>query len=398
DININRSFTENYTETYKVLDKPDPNDPNPTFQFTHAVPTYDGSLNMTYGGLNSLLDSDTATLTRLFSEFENNRVIISQRLGDGRPHQDPDLAERGFNFGYGPGQQDVLLPAFLAAYRGEDARAVDLDPFDLTPSPNWRLTYNGLNRVGKLGEIFSRVNITHGFQSTFSISSYGTSLDYLDAIEQQLENPSLETGYDTVSLNFFPRIEIPTIQEQKSFAPLIGIEAELLNGFSFNFTYQQSANRSLNVISKLLSENTNKEIIGGFGLVLQGVEIGFLTGNNRRRRGRRDRDNLDGTPALSGSNNGRSRSGGRLNVADMDIQFNFSFRDNITYASKPDQGIREATEGNRTISFSPSAEYQVNNQLSLRAFFDYRRSVPYNSLGFPQTTSAGGVVVRFQLN
>jgi cell surface protein SprA len=82
----------------------------------------------------------------------------------------------------------------------------------------------------------------------------------------------------------------------------------------------------------------------------------------------------------------------------MDIQFNFGLRDNVTYASKPDQGIREATEGNRVLTFSPSLEYQVNEQLSLRAFFDYRKSVPYNSLGFPQTTANGGVVVRFQLN
>ncbi|MEM9835488.1 MAG: cell surface protein SprA, partial [Bacteroidota bacterium] len=366
EVNINRTFTENYTQTYKVLEKPeDPLDPDFEPIFSHRVPTYDGSLNMTYGGLSGLFSSDTASLARLFEQFEANRVIISQRLGGTRPHDDPELAARGFSFGYGPGQQDVLLPAFLAAYREEDANSVSLDPFDLTPSPNWRLTYNGLNRVGKLSEIFSRVNISHGFQSTFSINSYGTSLDYLDALEQQQEFPNLETGYDTVTLNFFPRLEIPNISEQKGFAPLVGIEAELLNGMSFNFTYTQAVQRSLNVISKLLSENTTKEVVGGFGLVLSDVNIGFLTGNKRKKRRRRkEEEEVSGTPALSGRNNGRSRTGGRLNVADMDVQFNFSFRDNVTYASKPDQGIREATEGNRVITFSPSVEYQVNNQLS----------------------------------
>lgn len=395
ELNMNRTFSENYTETYKVLDKPDPNAPVQEFQFSHAVPTYDGALTMTYGGLNSLLNSsDTASLVRLFSQFEANRVIISRRLGGTRPHEDPNLAERGFSYGYGPGQQEVLLPAFLAAYREEDANTSTLDPFSLKPSPNWRLTYNGLNKVGGLSEIFSRINITHGYQSTFSISSYGTSLDYLNAVQQEVSN-----NYDTVSLNYFPRIEIPNLTESKSFAPLIGIEAELTNGVSFNLTYKQAANRSLNIISKLLTENTTKEIVGGFGWVLQDIEIGFLTGKGRKRRRRgRNQDDAATSPAISGSNNGRSRSGGRLNVADMDIQFNLSFRDNITYASKPDQGIREATEGSRVLSFSPSAEYQVNQQLSLRAFFDYRKSIPYNSLGFPQTTASGGVVVRFQLN
>ena len=398
ELNMNRTFSENYTETYKVLEKPDPNNPNAVPEFQHRVPTYDGALTMTYGGINNLLGSSSQEdLNALFETFEDNRVIISQRLGGNTPHEDPDLAQRGYSFGYGPGQQEVILPAFLAAYREEDANNSALDPFGLNASPNWRVTYNGLNKVGNLGEIFSRINITHGFQSTFSISSYGTSLDYLDALEEQ----QLNTGYDTVSLNFFPRIEIPNITEQKGFAPLIGIEAEMTNGFSFNFTYQTAANRSLNIISKLLSENVTKEVVGGFGLVLQDVEIGFLTGNGKkkRRRGRRNEEDEGVSAALSGNrNNGRSRSGGRLNVADLDIQFNLSFRDNITYASKPDQGIREATEGARVLTFSPSAEYQVNQQLSLRAFFDYRKSTPYNSLGFPQTTANGGVVVRFQLN
>lgn len=399
ELNINRTFSENYTQTYKVLDKPeDPLPPGYQPEFQHAVPAYNGALTMTYGGLSSLFNSDTASLARLFTQFENNRVVISRRLGDGRPHEDRDLAARGYSFGYGPGQQEVLLPAFLAAYRGEDANTSTLDPFKLRPSPNWRLTYNGLDKVGKLNQIFRRVNITHGFQSTFSINSFGTSLDYLHALENQATNPALAGGYDTVSLNYFPRLEIPNLSEQKGFAPLVGIEAELVNGFSFNFTYTQNAQRSLNIINKLLSENTTKEVVGGFGIVLSDIEIGFLTGNSKKKKKRNDGPALDGAPALSGNNSGRSRSGGRLQVQDMDIQFNISVRDNVTYASKPDQGIREATEGAKVLTFSPSVEYQVNPQLSLRAFMDYRKSTPYNSLGFPQTTSNGGVVVRFQLN
>ncbi|NJO87022.1 MAG: hypothetical protein HC821_03045 [Lewinella sp.] len=233
-----------------------------------------------------------------------------------------------------------------------------------------------------MDKIFRRVNITHGFQSTFNINSYGTSLDFLEVLQQQQQNPTVVTGYDTVSFNFFPRIEIPNISEEKSFAPLIGIEAELVNGFSFNFTYQQTANRSLNIVSKLLSENTNKEVVGGFGLVLEGIEIGFLTGNNRRRR---PVNSQESPPALTGArNNGRSRTGGRLKVQDMDVQFNFGLRDNVTYASKPDQGIREATEGNRVLSFSPSVEYQVNNQLSLRSFLTTENQSPTTLWAFPK--------------
>ncbi len=384
ELTMDRSFTENYTETFKVLNK------GIDEPFQHVVPVRDGSLTFSNGGALSLFNQDTTNLDNLFATFEANRVVISQRRGGSRSHEDPDLAARGYAFGYGPNQQEVLLPAFLAAYRGEDANSVSLDPFDLQGAPNWRLTWNGLSRVGALENIFRRVNISHGFQSTFTISTYGTSLDYLDALEQQ-SNPVTE-GYDTVSLNFFPRIEIPNISEAKSFAPLLSIDAELVNGLSVNFAYTNTETRSINVVSKLLSESVGKQVIGGFGIVLSDIQIGFLQGRNRGRAE---------TPAPANGgllNRGGSRTGGRLNVSDLDIQFNFSLRDEKSYARRLELQTREPVEGARIFTLAPSVEYQLNQRLSLRGFFDYRKTVPFNSLGFPQTTASGGIVVRFQLN
>jgi len=382
ELTMDRAFTENYTESFKVQEL-DPNAP-----FVHSVPVRNGSLTFSNGGALSLFDQDTTSLDALFRTFENNRVIISQRIGGSTPHADPDLAAQGYAFGYGPNQQQVLLPAFLAAYRDEDPNSVSLDPFDLNALPNWRLTWNGLDKIGDLSQIFRRVAISHGFQSTFSISTFGTSLDYLDALEEFVD-PRLE-GYDTVSLNYFPRIEIPNIAEAKAFAPLISIDAEFVNGLSVNFAYTANETRSINVVGKLLSESVGKEVIGGFGIVLQEIQIGFLQGRQRTR---------DPAPATTPNNNrGNSRTGGRLNVSDLDIQFNFSLRDNKTYARRLSIESREPVEGARIFTLAPSAEYQLNRRLSLRAFFDYRRTVPFNSLGFPQTAASGGVVVRFQLN
>ena len=385
ELTMDRSFTENYTETFKVLEK------GPDVPFSHTVPVRDGSLTFSNGGALRLFNQDTTNLNNLFATFEANRRIISQRRGGSQPHADPDLAAQGYSFGYGPNQQEVLLPAFLAAYRDEDPNTVSLDPFALTGAPNWRLTWNGLDRVGDLSNIFRRVNITHGFQSTFTISSFGTSLDYLDAVEQQV-GAGLE-GYDTVTLNFFPRIEIPNISEAKSFAPLLSIDAELTNGLSVNFAYTTNETRSINVVSKLLSESVGKQIIGGFGIVLSDVQIGFLQGRQRTREPAGNANANGGRPG-----GGNSRSGGRLNVSDMDIQFNFSLRDEKSYASRLLPTTREIIEGARIFTLAPSVEYQLNQRLSLRAFFDYRKTTPFNPLGFPQTAASGGVVVRFQLN
>ena len=398
ELTMDRTFTENYSESFKVQDKIEGGPPQ-DFPFLHAIPVRDGALTFTNGGANALFNQGIPDLNALFATFESNRRLISQRLGDGTPHADPVLAAQGYSFGYGPNQQDVLLPAFLAAYRDEDANSVSLNPFDLKASPNWRFTYNGLDKVGNLGNFFRRVNISHGFQSTFAISSYGTSLDYLDALEDATRPANL-VGYDTVSLNYFPRVEIPNLTESKSFAPLVGVEAELVNGFSFNFAYQAQDNRSINFVSKLLSEQVSTEVIGGFGVVLEEVEIGFLQGRKKKKRLSKKQEEeakKKAANARNGRNQGASRSGGRLKVSDMDIQFNFSLRDGKTYASRQNPNIREIVEGSRVLTFAPSVEYQVNDLLSLRAFFDYRKTQPFNPLGFPQTAASGGVVVRFQL-
>lgn len=391
ELTMDRAFTENYTETFKVQEK------RAGAPFLHAVPIRDGALTFTNGGANTLFNQDTTNLNRLFETFESNRLVVSQRLGRERGstalHEDPLLAQQGYAQGYGPNQQDVLLPAFLAAYRGEDASNVSLNPFDLNASPNWRLTWTGLDKVGSLSDIFRRVNIQHGFQSTFAISSYGTSLDYLDALAEATD--PLRIGYDTVTNNYFPRIEIPNITESKSFAPLLSIEAEMQNGLSINFGYQTQDNRSINITSKLLSEQVSKEVVGGFGIVLEDIQIGFLQGTKKKRPSREAQEQ-EANPR-NNNRRGGSQSGGRLSVSDMDIQFNFSLRDGKTYASRLNPRIREIVEGSRVFTLAPSVEYQVNDLLSLRAFFDYRKTTPFNPLGFPQTAASGGMVVRFQL-
>lgn len=175
---------------------------------------------------------------------------------------------------------------------------------------------------------------------------------------------------------------------------------QMQNGMSFNFDYKESRSLALSVTSKLLSQTRASEVTTGFGYVMQGVNIGFLTGkkNNRGRRGRDEEEPEDPNTPQRGNRRGQNRSGGRLNTQDLDIQFNFSYRNDITLAQKLDQEIFEPTRGAITISLSPSAEYQLNRNLSLRLFVDYRRTTPRVSTGFPRTDASGGVVVRFQLN
>lgn len=378
DIDADRKFTENYSESFKIFDKTAGAD------YRHAVPTYLGSMTVSYNALNTLFKNDDEVL-ELFKNFEANRVVISQRLGTGL-HEDPNLASQGYTDGYGRNQQEVLIPAFIATYTGQDPRTFNMNLFDTKPFPNWRASYNGLSKLPIFRDIFSNFNITHGYQSTLTVNNYQTNLYWLDG---QRNN----TPKDSVNYNFYARLEIPDVVIQEGFAPLLGIEATLQNGMSFSFDYQQQRTLALNVTNTLLSETRSKKIDFGFGYLMRNVDIPFLTGSNKKGNNKPDDAPAPTTTPSRGGNRPSQLQG-----QDLDIQFTFSLADDLTLAQKLDAGFSEPTRGNNILQFSPSAEYKLNRRLSLRLFFDYRRTIPKTSAGFPRLDTSGGVVVRFQLN
>ena len=93
----------------------------------------------------------------------------------------------GYYEGYGRYAQDVVIPAFMAAYTKKDPTTVALiknnnpnissNPFSgILPKPNWSITYNGLSKIPGLDKIFTNVTIRHGYHSTLSMNSFNTAL------------------------------------------------------------------------------------------------------------------------------------------------------------------------------------------------------------------------------
>ncbi len=374
DLQANRTFTENHTQFFKDTLFNDVND------FVHAIPKDVGSLDLSYLALNNLFNDSNEEIKTLFDQFEANRVIISQRLGEGE-HADTILAQQGYTFGYGRTQQEVLTPAFIAAYTGEDPNAVGLDIFNELPNINWQLTYNGLSRIPLFADLFQNFSLTHGYRSNLTVNRFNTGLDFLRT------NDRPGGPVNELNQNFYPRLEIPEVAIQESFAPLVGIDATLNNGMSFNANYAKSRRLAMSFVSNQLAETRTTEFVIGFGWLLRDVNIGFLTGDQGGAR-------KDGDAPRRSAPSGRVR---QLQGRDLDISFNFSLRDDVTFNHLLDQDVIEPTRGNRALTISPAAEYRLNQRLSLRLFVDYRRNVPRTSAGFPRTDTSGGVVVRFSL-
>ncbi len=99
----------------------------------------------------------------MFHTFENNLYTIRGRF-------------QTINSDYDTASQDVLIPAFIAAYLGKDAQTVALTPFPGRPLPNWRLDYSGLSKLGIFKDVFQSVAISHAYVSSYSVSNFSNSL------------------------------------------------------------------------------------------------------------------------------------------------------------------------------------------------------------------------------
>ncbi len=379
DVEINRAFNESHAEFFKDTL------PDGSLGLVHAVPKKSGSMAISFLALGTPMSTDSTVIRRLFREFDQNRIIISQRIGQGQ-HDNDTLAARGYTKGYGNIQNEVLLPAFLAAYTGKDARTVGLDVFKTMPLPSWRLSYNGLSKLPFFRDIFQNFSLTHGYKGSLNVNRFDTNPQWLDTRNQG--------GPDPFSGNFYARLLIPEVVIQESFSPLIAIDAALKNGMSFNVDYKKSRTLAMSFISYQLAETQSQEIALGFGYLLRDVDISFLTGSNKRGAKKPEPQTTQpGQPQRPGIG-GR---GGQLRSRDLDINFNMSVRDDVTFNHLLDQGVIEPVRGNYALNISPSAEYQINTRLALRLFFDYRQNIPRTSAGFPRTDTSGGLVVRFKL-
>lgn len=379
DVELNRSFKESHTEYFKDTIK------DGISEFFHTIPKDIGSYTISYGALNTLFQDGDADIKALFEQFEANRIVISNRLGTG-VHSDENLPD--YTEGFGNTQQDVLIPAFISAYTGQDANSVGLDIFKTMPKVNWRLTYNGLAKIPIFKDIFEKVTLNHSYRSTLTVNRFNTGLDYLR------ETSEGRSGINPQDGNFYARLEIPEVVIQEAFSPLIAIDMTVKNGMSLNLDYKKARTLAMSFVSNQLSQTQTTEFVIGFGYLIKNLDIPFLTGSNKKKSSKKKKEEEE-------KKQQNQRGGGRgrqLQGKDLDINFDFSLRNDVTYNILLDQDIIEPTRGTRAVNLSPSAEYQLNKRLSLRLFFEYRRTVPQTSAGFPRTDTSGGIDVRFSLN
>lgn len=375
DLSMTKSFTKTHTELFKNLSDSG---------FQHLSPYDAGGFEITYMAIKTMfggIDAESGT-TKTFKDFERYRQTISNRLGALNPYNsDPGVPVNNpkdptYRYGYGRYAQDVLVPAFLAAYTGKDPEKIGLlknaglsnvrsNPFsNYIPRPNWRVAYNGLSKLEPFKSIFTNVSLTHAYVGTLSMSSYNSALLY--------EDPRL-AGYpgfvDTVSGNYIPYFLIPNITMTEQFAPLLGIDVTFTNSLNLRVEFKKNRSLSLSLIDYQLTELRSTELTLGGSYRLRNVKFAFL---------------------------GQPQDGKKVQN-DMNFRLDMSFRDDRTVNNRLDADLVIPTSGQKVIGISPSIDYVLNNRLNLRFFYDRRQTIPVISTAYPITSTRGGLTLRFML-
>ena len=178
DLNFSRTNSDNISEYFKR--------PSSNSGFEHLSRMEFGTFTTSYIPIKtSFIPLEPNAFSETFVQFAQYRETISKRLGDANPNSIGGFINDSlpnYSMGYGPFSTDVLIPSFLAAYGGKDPNTVGLGlPINQFPLPNWRVTYNGLTKIAWAKKIWSAVNISHAYNSTLSIATFSSSLDFVGA-------------------------------------------------------------------------------------------------------------------------------------------------------------------------------------------------------------------------
>ncbi len=352
-INLNgrKTFTENYQEIFR-------NDSD-AGTFISVNPNRSGTYDISFFMLKTAFDKDNAdNESPLFAKFEEYRSILKGRL-DG-------LNEAGT---YSLNSQEVVIPAFVAAYSGQDPENINTSPFPKFPIPNWSIRYAGLSKIDALSEIFTSINISHSYNSRYNVSNFVNSPLY--TLGLTLDNSLSDVGLANQFNENGELVPIFLTQQvvlSETMAPFIGVDVKTKSNWDLSFDYSRKRDIGLNLSNIQVTESTSNEISVNVGFGKTGVKIPFRI-------------------------NGRKQS--------LPNELRFSMLLSINDSKTVQRRIGESsivTDGIRIFRLSPTLDYTISEALQLTLYFDRNVNDPRVSTSFLNARTSFGGRLRFNLS
>ena len=345
DLSADRQYSENIQENYV---------PDLWAQGQQGLINKLGNFSITTMMIGTAFSRSDEFDSSTFEQFKENRLTVANRLANERGQNTGTTDTDGFPELYGKTQQEVLLPAFYAAYTGQDASKVNLGTFRNIPIPNWNVKYTGLMKNKWFKKKFRRFSIQHGYRAGYSVNNFQSNLER----QNGLFNP--ENG------DIRPEDIINNVVLTDQFNPLVRLDFEMTNSFSFLADITRDRTLSLSFDNSLLTEINGNKYTLGLGYRFKDVKFVTNIGGERTR--------------LKG---------------DLNLKADVSLRDNITIIRNLDIDNNQITAGQQIWSLNVSADYALSRNLNAVFFYDHSFSQFKVSTAFPQSTINTGFTLRY---
>ena len=366
ELTANKTTSTNNTEYFRWDD-----DIN---NFNSFSPTESGSFSISFISWGTAFrgdndDNESAT----FDNFRNYRNDIAKQLAANNPNFNGGIDPiTGFPTeyvtysgdtvptlvgGYGATSQEVMIPAFLAAYSGRDPSNSKLTAFPAIPLPNWTITYDGFIKIPYIKKTFKQFTIGHAYRSTYSVGSFQTNLNYGSGDEINMNNMSYHVARE---------ISQVTINEQ--FSPLFKVDMTWKNSLLTKIEFKKSRVLALSLANNKLTETGSQEYVVGVGYRIKDVEFKMFSGGS-----------------------------GKKISSDLDLKLDFNLMNNKTVIRKVIEDVEQITMGQQLIKIKFSADYVVNQRLNIKLFYDRAITNPFISTTFPSSITNVGFSIRFTL-
>ncbi len=343
DISGSRIYSESYAENYIVEDN----------LYRSLTPYTFGNFNISTILIKTAFESGATT----FNTFRGNRLVVADRLAEdfyGTTAFPRD--EEGFPVGFGKASQNVLLPAFLSAYKGSDVSKEKTGILRDIPLPNWDLKYTGLMNIKWFKQNFKRFSIQHGYRSSYTVNQFQTNLDF---------DKNDPTAFDQAG-NFKTEVILSNVNLIEQFTPLVRVDFEMQNSVKILAEFRKDRALSLSFANNLLTEIKGDEIIIGMGYRIKDLKITTNLGGKKK-----------------------------IVTSDLNFLLDVSRRDNKTVIRYLDSNNNQTTAGQTIYGLQFSADYALSKNLTALFFYDHTFSEYAISTAFPQTTIRSGITLRY---
>ena len=320
--------------------------------------TETGTYSISYNVFQTTFSPENSSgVSNVFQQFENNRIIIANRLAEQNKssRSSQGIDENGFPVGYSRNSQDVLIPAFLAAYSGSDANNIGLTAFPKIPIPNWKITYNGLSKIEAIKEFAPNISISNMYTSTYNVGNYASTWD--------------TTGsQSSITKDYTPQYQIKSFSIVEKWGPFIGVDITFIKNITTTFKYNRDRTLNFSMSSLQVTEQAGNEFVFGAGYRTTKLVLPF-------------------------------NIGGRKRVLNNDINFrlDISIRDQVTKVRKLDLPSNDPLSGQSVFTLKPNIDYMINSKLMLRIFYQRTSTTPYTSNQYQTIIQSGGFSIRYTI-